>query len=72
MAMDDRGFLSDRAQTIAGLIAAELDRQVQHGASKVQVDAFASAIDTGLSTSDGATPSNEGKHPDELNSANDD
>lgn len=71
MAMDDHPPLTHRGQQIAALIASELDRQVQHGSANVQVEALAAAIDQGLGGADPVAPLDEGRHPDELNSAND-
>ena len=60
---------SDRRQAIATAIAAELERQAQAGAPRVDIEALASAIEAAL---DPAPPASEGKHPDELNATNDD
>ena len=66
MAMDDE---SDRRQAIATAIRAELERQAQNGAVRIDVDALAEAIDITL---DPPAPAGEGRHPDELNATNDD
>jgi hypothetical protein len=66
MAMDDIG---GRRQAIATAITIELERQAQAGASRVDVEAMASAIDDAL---DPPAPTGEGRHPDELNATNDD
>jgi hypothetical protein len=64
--MDDEG---GRRQAIATAITAELERQALAGASRVDIDALAQAIDEAL---DPPPPANEGRHPDELNATNDD
>lgn len=66
MAMDDE---NDRRQAIATAIKAELERQAQNGAVRIDVDALAEAIDIAL---DPPAPAGEGRHPDELNATNDD
>jgi hypothetical protein len=64
--MDDE---TGRRQAIATAITAELERQALAGASRVDIDALAQAIDEAL---DPPPPANEGRHPDELNATNDD
>ncbi|KRA43136.1 hypothetical protein ASD80_07725 [Devosia sp. Root635] len=64
--MDDA---RDRRQAIATAIRAELERQAQNGAVRIDVDALAKAIDIAL---DPSSPDGEGRHPDELNATNDD
>jgi hypothetical protein len=67
MAMDsDEGI---RRQAIATAIAAELDRQAREGATRVDIEALAEAIDIAL---DPVPPVSEGKRPQELNATNDD
>lgn len=67
MAMDsDEGV---RRQAIATAIAAELDRQAREGATRVDIEALAEAIDIAL---DPVPPVSEGKRPHELNATNDD
>ncbi|MBU1337267.1 MAG: hypothetical protein KJ944_15450 [Alphaproteobacteria bacterium] len=67
MAMDsDEGV---RRQAIATAIAAELDRQAREGATRVDIEALAEAIDIAL---DPVPPVSEGKRPQELNATNDD
>ncbi|QDZ12516.1 hypothetical protein [Devosia ginsengisoli] len=66
MAMDDE---NDRRQAIATAIKAELERQAQNGAVRIDVEALAEAIDIAL---DPPAPAGEGRHPDELNATNDD
>ena len=65
MAMDDEG--GDRRETIATVIAAELERQARDGAARVDVDALAAAIDVALDP-----PADEGTRPEDLNATNDD
>jgi hypothetical protein len=60
---------TDRRQAIAAAIAAELERQAQSGAARVDVDALANAVEETL---DPPPPAAEGKRPDELNATNDD
>jgi hypothetical protein len=65
MAMDDEG--GDRRETIATVIAAELERQARDGAARVDVEALAAAIDIALDP-----PADEGTRPEDLNATNDD
>jgi hypothetical protein len=58
-----------RRQAIATALAAEIERQAQAGASRIDVDALAEAVDTAL---DPVPPVSEGKRPSELNATNDD
>jgi hypothetical protein len=58
-----------RRQAIATALSAELERQAQSGASRVDVDALAEAVDRAL---DPVPPEGEGKRPSELNATNDD
>lgn len=58
-----------RRQAIATALTAELERQAQSGASRVDVDALAEAVETAL---DPVPPEGEGKRPSELNATNDD
>jgi hypothetical protein len=58
-----------RRQAIATAIAAELDRQAREGATRVDIEALAEAIDIAL---DPVPPVSEGKRPQELNATNDD
>ena len=67
MAMDDEG--GDRRETIATVIATELERQARDGAARVDVDALATAIDIAL---DAPAPADEGTRPEDLNATNDD
>ncbi len=57
-----------RRQAIATALAAEIERQAQAGASRIDVDALAEAVDRAL---DPVPPISEGKRPDELNATND-
>lgn len=66
MAEDNSGI---RRQAIATALAAEIERQAQTGASRINVDALAEAVDMAL---DPVPPASEGKRPAELNATNDD
>lgn len=57
-----------RRQAIATALAAEIERQAQAGASRIDVDALAEAVDKAL---DPVPPLSEGKRPSELNATND-
>lgn len=57
-----------RRQAIATALAAEIERQAQAGASRIDVEALAKAVDRAL---DPVPPASEGKRPDELNATND-
>ena len=58
-----------RHQAITTALAAEIERQAQSGASRIDVEALASAVELAL---DPAPPASEGKRPSELNATNDD
>jgi hypothetical protein len=58
-----------RRQAIATALAAELERQAQSGASRIDVEALASAVENALEPD---PPLAEGRHPSELNATNDD
>ncbi len=58
-----------RRQAIATALAAEIDRQAQSGASRIDVEALAAAVEQAL---DPAPPAAEGRRPSELNATNDD
>ncbi|MBJ3785948.1 hypothetical protein [Devosia sediminis] len=60
---------SQRRQAIVTALTAELERQAQSGASRIDVEALATAVDGAL---DPAPPASEGKRPSELNATNDD
>lgn len=62
-------FADMRRQAIVTALTAELERQAQAGASRIDVEALASAVDQALEP---APPVAEGKRPDELNATNDD
>ncbi|KKB08084.1 hypothetical protein [Devosia chinhatensis] len=57
-----------RRQAIATALAAEIERQAQTGASRIDVEALAEAVETAL---DPTPPISEGKRPSELNATND-
>jgi hypothetical protein len=67
MAMDSESGL--RRQAIATAISAELERQALDGASRVDIEALAEAVDVAL---DPVPPVSEGKRPQDLNATNDD
>lgn len=72
MAMDSENG-AERRSVIAGVIGAELERQAQDGALRVDVDALAYAIDTALAAAEPLpADDDEGKRPEELNATNDD
>lgn len=58
-----------RRQAIATALAAELERQATTGASRIDIQALAEAVDLAL---DPAPPAAEGRRPSELNATNDD
>ncbi|WP_338721844.1 hypothetical protein [Devosia sp. XK-2] len=58
-----------RHQAIVTALASELERQAASGASRIDVDALAAAVETAL---DPLPPMAEGRHPSELNATNDD
>lgn len=64
--VEDAGM---RRQAIATALSEELERQARSGASRVDVEALAEAVDVAL---DPAPPAAEGKRPSELNATNDD
>ena len=59
------GGASDRSSRA---LAAEMERQAQAGASRIDVEALAEAVNKAL---DPVPPVSEGKRPDELNATND-
>jgi len=67
---------SDQAQgrraVIENVISAELARQAQAGAMRVDVSALARAIETAISATEPDALAGEGRRPDELNATNDD
>jgi len=58
-----------RHQAIITALASELERQAASGASRVDVDALATAVEATL---DPDPPMAEGRRPSELNATNDD
>jgi hypothetical protein len=73
MAMDSDTDGRSRRETIAGVISAELERQAQQGAIRVDVDALAAAIETAIAAEEPVEAlMGEGRHPEELNATNDD
>lgn len=58
-----------RHTAIATAITEEIDRQAHAGASRIDVDALAQAVEEVI---DPPPPLSEGKRPSELNSTNDD
>ncbi|MHA6299848.1 hypothetical protein [Devosia sp. CAU 1758] len=68
--METANDLSDtRRQALITALAAELERQAQSGASRIDVDALAQAVEATL---DPSAPVDEGRRPSELNATNDD
>lgn len=57
-----------RRQAIATALAAEIERQSATGASRLDIDALAEAVELAL---DPVAPVAEGKRPSELNATND-
>ena len=58
-----------RRQAIITAITAELERQAQAGAARIDVDALAKAVEDAL---DPPPPMAEGRRPEDLNATNDD
>jgi hypothetical protein len=58
-----------RRQLILAALTEEFDRQAQTGASRIDVDALADAVDQALEP---PSQVGEGKRPSELNATNDD
>lgn len=58
-----------RHDAIATALTEEIDRQAQTGASRIDVDALAQAVEEVIEPT---VPLSEGKRPSELNSTNDD
>jgi hypothetical protein len=58
-----------RRQAIATALTAEVERQAHAGASRIDFDALAEAVDVALEPE---PPISEGKRPSELNATNDD
>jgi hypothetical protein len=61
-----------RQQAIAVAISHELQRQAESGASRIDVEAMAAAVETAIEDGEPFPLGlDEGKQPDELNSSND-
>lgn len=58
-----------RRQAIVTALTAELERQAQSGATRIDIQSLADAVDMAL---DPAPPVAEGRRPSELNATNDD
>jgi hypothetical protein len=58
-----------RRDTIARVISAELERQALDGAERVDIETLADAIESAIAEHSDVS---EGRHPNELNSSNDD
>ena len=68
--MEMASELSDtRHQAITTALDAEIERQAQTGASRINVEALAEAVEDAI---DPTPPVSEGKRPSELNATNDD
>ena len=60
---------ADRRLTITSALSDELERQAQAGATRIDIEALAEAVETALEPD---RPVAEGKRPSELNATNDD
>ncbi|WP_297105957.1 hypothetical protein [uncultured Devosia sp.] len=58
-----------RHEALVTALSAELERQAATGASRIDVEALAKAVEDAL---DPAPPMGEGRRPSELNATNDD
>jgi hypothetical protein len=58
-----------RHQAITTALSEEMDRQAKAGASRIDVDALAEAVEQAIEPT---PPASEGKRPSELNATNDD
>lgn len=67
--METTSSNTGRREALVSALSTELNRQAQAGASKIDVEALADAVEACLSP---AGPTAEGKRPSELNSTNDD
>lgn len=67
--METANSVSDRRAAIAAAISAELQRQADGGATRIDVDALAAAVEAALVP--GAAFA-EGRRPEQLNATNDD
>lgn len=68
MAILAQGSIS-RRDSIVAAIAAELERQSQNSAARIDIEALADTIEAAIV---GHGEISEGRHPDELNATNDD
>lgn len=69
--METASTVSTRRAVIAAAITAELQRQAESSAQRIDVEALAAAVDTAL-TPDDSMPVAEGRRPEQLNATNDD
>ncbi|SMQ85603.1 hypothetical protein SAMN06295905_2890 [Devosia lucknowensis] len=67
--METANDIGPRRQAIITALSAELERQAQSGASRIDVEALADAVEQAI---DPTPPTAEGKRPSELNATNDD
>jgi hypothetical protein len=58
-----------RRQAIATALTAEIERQASTGATRMDIEALAEAVDTALEP---VPPASEGRRPADLNATNDD
>jgi len=69
----DASAADARRTLIEAVIAAELERQAQAGATRIDVPAMAAAIESALAAEEPAEPLlDDGRRPEELNATNDD
>lgn len=61
--------LAIRRQAIATALTAEIERQASTGATRIDIEALAEAVDTALEP---VPPASEGRRPADLNATNDD
>ena len=59
----------ERRQIIAMAVSAELERQARDGATRIDIEALAEAVDVAL---DMPAAAGEGRRPQDLNATNDD
>jgi len=59
----------ERRQIIAMAVGAELERQARDGATRIDIEALAEAVDVAL---DMPAAAGEGRRPQDLNATNDD
>jgi len=67
--METASLPTDRRSVIAAAIAAELQRQANGDAVRIDIEALAGAVDAALVPT---TPFAEGRSPEQLNATNDD